>query len=314
MKEATARYVFQIMLLAGMLASMGKLQAQTDMDGIMMRKNNFCTGFQYSYSGWDTYWEGKLKRTNENLGTVSTQMIGWMGNFGISDKLNVMASLPYVKTKASAGTLHGVDGLQDISISVKYQAFETKGEAGVFKVIGVAGISLPVSNYVVDYQPLALGFKSKTATVRVILDYETHRFYATLAGAYVFRNNTKIDRPAYYTTELHLTNEVEMPDAGNFQAHLGYRGKIIGAELFAGRMITFGGFDITRNNMPFPSNRMNATVGGINIKCNPRALPGLSIMAGGSYVLDGRNVGQSKMYGGGLAYVFDFNKKAKKSK
>lgn len=314
MKEAYARYVYQTMLLICMLAAMQKLQAQTDMDGIMMNKKNLCTGFQYSYSSWEDYWEGKLKRNNENLGTVSTQMIGWMGAYGITDKLNVMAALPYVKTKASAGTLHGQDGLQDVSVSVKYEAFKTKGEAGIFKVFGVAGFSLPVTNYVADYQPLALGLKSKTATARVILDYEYKRFYLTGAAAYVYRDNVTIDRTAYYTTELHLTNEVKMPDAYNWQVHLGYRGKVIGAEWFVSRMRTLGGFDITRNNMPFPSNRMNATVGGFNVKCNPRALPGLSIMAGTSYVADGRNVGQALMFGGGLAYVFDFNKKAKKSK
>ncbi len=60
------------------------VRAQTDMDGIMMRKKNFCSGFQYSYSSWEKYWEGKLNRINENLGTVSTQMIGYMGNYGIT--------------------------------------------------------------------------------------------------------------------------------------------------------------------------------------------------------------------------------------
>ena len=59
---------------------------------------------------------------------------------------------------------------------------------------------------------------------------------------------------------------------------------------------------------------MNATMGGINLKCNPRALPGLSIMAGASYVLTGRNVGQSTLFNGGFAYVFDFGKKVKTSK
>ncbi|RYG40850.1 MAG: hypothetical protein EOO01_26435 [Chitinophagaceae bacterium] len=63
-------------------------RAQTDVDAVMMSKNNLCTGFQYSVSSWDHYWEGKLKRTNENLGHVTTQMVGWMGNYGITNKLN----------------------------------------------------------------------------------------------------------------------------------------------------------------------------------------------------------------------------------
>ena len=68
--------------------------SQTEIDGIMMSKNNFCTGAIYQYSSWDNYWEGTFKRTNLNLGTVSTKSLAVMGNYGISDKLN-----PYTKYK-----------------------------------------------------------------------------------------------------------------------------------------------------------------------------------------------------------------------
>ena len=37
-------------------------QAQTDYDAIMMKKKQWCNGVSYMYSGWDHYWEGKLKR------------------------------------------------------------------------------------------------------------------------------------------------------------------------------------------------------------------------------------------------------------
>jgi hypothetical protein len=298
----------RILLLCCIACSI-RLSAQTDIDGIMMSKNNFCTGFQYSYSSWDHYWEGKLKRTNENLGTISTQIIGWMGNYGISGKLNILGSLPYVKTKASAGTLHGLDGLQDASIGIKYQAFAYKGSTGKIQLFGVGTFSFPVSNYVADYLPLSIGLRSKNLTIRAMGDYEIKRLFITAAAAYVHRSNIKIDRTSYYTTELHHTNEVEMPDVANFHLRAGYRGKTIGAEAVASYWRTLGGFDITRNNMPFPSNRMNAIMTGVNIKCNPRALPGMSVQAGGSYTVAGRNVGQSLMVSGGLFYVFDLNRK-----
>ncbi|HVX25207.1 MAG TPA: hypothetical protein VHB70_02610, partial [Parafilimonas sp.] len=44
--------------------------AQTDIDAIMMAKNNFCVGGTYSHSSWDHYWEGTMKRDNQNIGTV----------------------------------------------------------------------------------------------------------------------------------------------------------------------------------------------------------------------------------------------------
>ena len=38
---------------------------------------------------------------------------------GISDKLNLIVSLPYVKTAASGGQLAGVNGIQDLGVSLK---------------------------------------------------------------------------------------------------------------------------------------------------------------------------------------------------
>src|SRR4026209_2651728 len=90
------------------------VNAQTDMDAIMMEKNAFCVGPMYSYSSWKNYWEGTLKRENLNLGKVTTQMYGLMGNYGVTRKLNALFSVPYVRTKASAGTLQGMKGVQDL--------------------------------------------------------------------------------------------------------------------------------------------------------------------------------------------------------
>lgn len=307
-------FLRRLLTLAVALLLFIRLTAQTDVDGIMMSKNNFCTGFMYTYSSWEDYWEGTLKRNNLNLGTVSTQMVGWMGNYGITSKLNILGNLPWVKTKASAGTLHGVDGIQDLSLALKYKALEKNLFGGKLALMGVLGYSLPVTNYVADYQPLAIGMRSRNTTLRVIADFEKNGFFFTGAAAYVLRSNIKIDREEYYTDELHVTNKVEMPDAANFHVRLGYRGSLIGAEAVLMNWTTLGGFDITRNNMPFPSNRMNATSAGVNVKCNPRATPGLSVIAGGSYVLAGRNMGQSLAFSGGLFYVFDFSAKAKNTK
>src|SRR5882724_7922917 len=111
--------------------------AQTDIDAIMMEKNAFCVGPGYSYSSWKNYWEGKLKRDNENMGTVSTQMFSLMGTYGITKRLNVLFSAPYVKTKPSAGTLHSQKGIQDLSLFVKYVPLRKKIGDGIFTVFAI---------------------------------------------------------------------------------------------------------------------------------------------------------------------------------
>ena len=287
------------------------VNAQTDMDAIMMEKNAFCVGPMYSYSSWKNYWEGTLKRDNENLGTVSTQMIGMMGNYGISRKLNALFSVPYVKTKASAGTLHGMDGLQDLSLFLKWRALEKKLGDGKLSLFGIAGASFPLSDYVADFLPLSIGLQTKTGSARVMADYLWGNLFATGSATYVLRSNIDIDRTSYYTTEQHITNEVKMPDAMNYNFRAGFRNHRWIAEAVLNYWNTLGGFDITRNNMPFPSNEMDATTAGVNLKYVLPSLPQLSIVAGGMYTVAGRNMGQATTVYGSFFYVFDLSKKSK---
>ncbi len=287
------------------------VSAQTDIDAIMMEKNAFCVGPMYSYSSWKNYWEGTLKRDNENLGKVSTQMYSVMGNYGITRKLNALFSVPYVKTKASAGTLHGMDGIQDLSLFLKWRPIQKKLGDGKLSLFGIAGVSFPLSNYVADFLPLSIGLRSKTASARVMVDYQQGNFFATGSATYVLRDNIKIDRSSYYTTEPHLTNEVEMPGAANFNFRTGFRNHRLIAEAVVNNLTTLGGFDITRNNMPFPSNKMNATMAGVNVKYVLPSLPQLAIVAGGMHTVKGRNVGQATTVYGSLFYVIDFSCKTK---
>jgi hypothetical protein len=159
------------------------LQAQTDADAIMMAKKNLCIGGTYGYSSWKDYWEGTLKRNNQNLGTVSTQMIGIMGTYGISKKLNVLFGLPYIQTKASAGTLHGQKGFQDLSLWLKYMPVETALGNGTISVYGIGGFSFPVTGYVRDYLPLSIGMHSKNLTLRAMVDYQLGSFFTTVSGS-----------------------------------------------------------------------------------------------------------------------------------
>jgi hypothetical protein len=72
--------------------------------------------------------EGELKRENGNIGRVTTQSLMWFGNYGITNKINVMAMVPYIKTEASQGTLAGMEGIQDLSVGVKYNFFAKEFE------------------------------------------------------------------------------------------------------------------------------------------------------------------------------------------
>jgi hypothetical protein len=290
------------------------LRAQTEFDAIMMNKNQFCSGFMYVHSSWDNYWEGNLKRTNENLGTVSTKSVMYMATYGITDRLNVIAGAPYIWTKASAGTMAGMSGVQDVSLFVKYIPFQKTFGQGKLTTYVLGGFATPVTDYVVDFLPLSIGLGSTNFTGRAMIDYNHNRITVTGSAAYIRRGNVKLDRSSYYDTELHLTNEVKMPDAAQYQLRTGYRGKYLIAEALLTNWTTLGGFDITRNNMPFPSNRMNATSVGVNLKYTMKAHTNLSILAGATTTLNGRNMGKANTFNAGVFYAFYLTKKASTKK
>jgi hypothetical protein len=307
--------IFKPGLIAGccVLLSAGAL-AQTDVDAIMMNKNVFCVGAMYSHSSWKDYWEGTFKRDNENLGTVSTQTYSIMGSYGITNKLNVLFNVPYVRTKASSGTLHGMRGLQDASLMIKWMPFLWHvGKKAIFSIYGIGGVSAPMTNYVADFQPLAIGMHSTNLVLRPMADLQYGKFFITGSAVYLVRSNITIDRTAYYTTEMHYTNKVNMPDVLGYNGRIGYRSNTWIAEAVVEGMNTLGGFDIRKNDMPFPSNNMDATLAGVNVKYSLPAVPGLELTAGGRYTIAGRNVGQSTMFNGGIFYIMNFNKRKKES-
>ena len=299
-------------LLLLLLQSTG-LKAQTDEDAIMMSKNNFCVGGTYSHSSWDHYWEGTFHRNNLNLGTVSTQMVSLMGNYGITRKLNVMVGAPYVWTHATAGTLHGEHGIQDLSAWLKWLAVEQNIGKGVLSIYAMGGASIPLTNYVSDYLPLAIGLHSKTLSGRLMADYQQGNFFVTAFGTYTWRHDIDIDQNAYYTTSLHLTNQVDMPNVASEMLRIGYRSDRWIIEALATNMNTLGGFDIRKNDMPFPSNKMNSTMIGGHVKYSIKKVDGLSVNVDYDYTVAGRNVGQANTIDAGVFYILDFSKKSSKN-
>jgi hypothetical protein len=280
---------------------------QTADDAIMMGKKQWCNGLTYMYSSWKNYWEGTTKRDNKNLGTVSTQSVMFMSTYGITNKLNAIVSIPYVWTHASAGTLHGLKGFQDIEMNIKYEFFATKlGKEGNLSLFAVGGLSTPLQKYENDFLPMSIGLGSTNLSGRLTADYQKGIFFATASSAFEWRSDVTIDRTSYYTDQIHYTNKVDMPNQLNSNLFVGIRkpNLIIQAQLL--NMYTFGGYDIRRNDMPFVSNQMNMTSVGGHVKYFFPFLPNLALVADADFTVAGRNVGQSQMYSGGLYYVVSF--------
>lgn len=278
-------------------------RAQTLDDADFMKFRVLCAGVLYTREQWTDYWEGTLKRSNGNIGTLTTTSATYMTAYGLTDRLNIVASLPYVSTRASQGVLEGQRGHQDVTVGLKYRAFNTPlTTSGMLHgVVSISG-TLPTTDYTPDFYPLSIGSASTRATGRGLLSFQGRNgVFVNGAMAYTRRGNVRLDRISYYTNDqLYLTNAVQMPDVTESALTIGYQGHGFFAPVSIVQQRTLGGGDIRRQDMPFVSNRMNFTrIDGHVRYAVPRSR-GVLLMLGASQVLAGRNVGQATSVTAGL--------------
>ena len=243
----------------------------------MLSKGQLFTGGLYARESWDEYWEGSLKRDNDNIGTVTTQVNTWYANYAITNRLNVIGAVPYVWTRASQGVLHGIDGFQDLTLAAKFNAFERpSANVRTVRAIGVLSVSIPLTNYNPELPPLSIGSGSTRVSPRGTLNYQSgHGLYLDGSAAYTWRMPVTLDRPYFYTDdEFVMSDKVDMPDVFDYVVSGGYAKNGLMAVATFSQQRTTGGGDIRRQDMPFVSNRMNfSKVGGMGMYPIPKLPP-----------------------------------------
>jgi hypothetical protein len=283
--------------------------AQTPSDGLLMPKKVLSGGVMWTQESWNQYWEGTLKRTNGNIGTLTTRSLGMLAGYGLTDNLSVLGSLPYVSTHASQGVLSDMSGFQDLTLTAKYRflRLESAGR-GILSAFVAASGAIPVSHYTPDFYPLSIGTGGGRAAARLTVNYQpTDGLFVSGSSAYTFCSNVRLNRNSYYTNgQLYMTNEVAMPNVVENNLSAGYRRGSWQLPISLVQQRTLGGSDIRRQDMPFVSNRMDFTrldgalMYALNVPTN------LSVRIGAGRVLTGRNVGQATTFSSGLFYAYHF--------
>ena len=303
-------------MLVGVLALCGSaVRAQTVEDGIMLSRLKYCTGVMYSYDYWNRYWEGSLNRVNGNIGTITTRTVEYVGNYGVTDKFDVLFTVPYVYTSASKGVLHGQSGYQDFQLAAKYKVASVNvGHMGAVRAFAVLAGALPMTRYTPDDLPMSIGSHSNRISGRATLNYlGRNGVYLNGSTAYTYRGNVVLDRSTYYTNgQLYFSNEVAMPNQFDYTVSAGYRKN--DTTLTAGytQLKTRGGGDIRPQDVPFVSNRVNFSKITATLTYPLPRVHDLQYWFIYSNTFDGRNVGQANTFTMGFLYTFDFNRKADK--
>lgn len=293
-----------------LFAGLGLIQltyAQTPTDGLMMPKGEICIAVIYEDANWDHYWEGTYLRTNGNIGTFNRKMLMPMIVGGITDKINVIVSLPYVKTSASGGQMTGVEGIQDFGISLKAQLVDKTMEKSKLMVFSNLSFSTPASNYLSDYMPFSLGFGANELGLRAIGQYELNKGpYLRGSIAYLHRGATEAERDYYYQEGSYYTATMDVPDAWNAQVALGswFLDKKLRIEATLTLLNSTSGDDIRAYNAPQPTNKVEFNQVGGFAQYYIKKGGGLGFLAYYNHMYSGRNMGQFSGYGLGLTYQF----------
>ncbi len=281
--------------------------AQTPTDGLMMPKGEICVAVVYEDAQWDHYWEGTYLRTNGNIGTFDRKMLMPMIVGGITDDINVIVSLPYVKTSASGGQIAGIDGFQDFAISLKARFVDKKMEKARLMAFGNLSFSTPASNYLSDYMPFSLGFGANELGMRLIGQYELDKGpYLRASVAYLVRGTTEAERNYYYQDGSYYTSTMDVPNAWNGQVALGswFLDKKLRVEANLTMLNSTSGDDIRVYNSPQPTNKVEFDqVGGL-AQYYLKKGGGLGFLAYYNHMFSGRNMGQFSGYGLGVTYQF----------
>ncbi|MEY2792597.1 MAG: hypothetical protein RJA76_589 [Bacteroidota bacterium] len=281
-----------------------QILAQMPNDHVYMAKKDICAALIYSNTSWNKYWENTLFRDNLNLGTVSTESYMLMAAYGLTDHSNLIASLPYVQTKASAGNLMGQKGMQDAGLWLKHRITISRS----FKSHVVAGLTVPVSNYVSEFMPLSIGNKATDFQMRGMLTYQipNTKLYANAVFAYHLRGISQLDRDSYLNGDKMInTSTADVPDAVEASFKLGYLKWDNQIELYVDHFACVAGDVIRRNDMPFPTNKTMMTSIGLYGKYQPK---NLGVNARIQHVLQGTNTAQMTTYSVGLLYQFTLMK------
>ena len=293
---------FCVLLLGAVCAP---LHAQTIDDGIMMTARSVQTGDVYTRDTWDEYWEGTLKRTNGNIGAITTQSHALVAAYGITNRVSIFGAVPYVWTRPSQGVLQGQSGMQDIMLGGKYAFIERSSpKYGALRAIAALSGSFPLSSYTPDFAPLSIGSQSQRLTPRLTLNYQTDTgIYLNGTTSYTKRADVTLDRPYYFTdNQFFLTNRVTMPDVVDYTVSVGYLKHDLNTFVGFTQQTTQGGGDIRRQDMPFVSNRVNfSRVSAMAMYPVPK-INAVAFQFEVAHILDGRNVGQSRTFMFGFLY------------
>jgi len=181
--------------------------AQGD-SGFLRGKGNLDLAISYTEDAYDSFWVGSNRVVDAPFGEVTRSAANLYGAYGLTDKIDLVSSLSYVRSETEA-VFETEEDLQDLFLQVKWKAFSKDFAGGTFNFLLGPAIKVPVSHYEDNAVP-ALGDGQVDLRFRTIFQYVTKggSFFALDTG-YDFRfEETPNEVPIHLTCGHTFWNKV----------------------------------------------------------------------------------------------------------
>lgn len=237
--------------------------SQGNVDGFFKSKGELDLAFSGSISNSTKYFR--------TLGPIKYKrfqaIVGAFGTYGITDNLNVIVSLPLVNFK-----------LQDASVFAKYKLINVTSKKGLVNIAPALGVSFPMSNYPTQ-SGQAIGQRATILQPKLVVQYKhVKNWFIQTQGGY----NYTID---------------PVPPAIVASAKAGYIYKDWYFDAWFDYQYGIGGKDYGIDAPDFRELGVSfSKIGGVIYK-NVGKKSG--VFLNGSYIISGRNIGQTITISGG---------------
>ena len=268
------------LLLLVVLVGTPAVLSAADLNGFFPAPGETQIAFSYSSESWDEFWRGSEKvSTPTPLGEADITTFSLWMRHGVTERLALVGTLPYVDAEADGTAGFDESSLQDLEVLVKYRlAVFDRAASGRHVLAAAGGLRTPASDYEANL-PVDVGDGTTDALLRFVYQYEQGRFFFSQQVGFDLRSEDAPNNFPFYTEIGYTTGRV------TWIASL--------SSLWAD-----GGTDIGDLGFTFPSNQEEYQRYGLRLYARLKEQLGLTV--GGFGTLDGRNSANTTGFFAGL--------------
>ncbi len=275
------RLVARSVVLLCLLGVAADVAVASDLNGFLSAKGKGGVALSFTSEGFDEFWVGDSKVSDPGVGQVDRRSVSlWVG-YGLTDRITLNASLPYIDVDSNGLAGFKERSAQDVAVLGKYR-LGSVGQTVRNDFVVAGGLRTAVSDYATD-NPGDVGDGTTDVLFRLVYQLNYRRFYASQQVGFDLRS-------------------AEAPNGFPLFTEMGIGFGRVTLSGFYAKQIADGGTDIGQPGFTFPG--LNDESDRVGAKIFARVTEGLGVSLAGHVTLDGRNTPKISGVSAGIFRAF----------